>query len=346
MCYFQTLGNHEFDRGLEEVINFMEHLDSPVLAANIDDSLEPSFQGKYKKSIVIERSGRKIGLIGAVTVETKDISSPGNLIFIDPVQSVKLEADRLKNDEGVDIIIVLSHCGLDEDRLIAADGGKNVDIIVGGHSHSLLYTGAAPGPDKPEDVYPVIVQQSDSHHKVLIVQASAYTKFVGDLLVHFDKHGELQKWEGNPVFLDHDIEEDPEIKERLMTWKTEIDKIASKKVGDLSDVLSVDECEYAECTIGDFIADSFVYYFANHPVNAKDKLRYHVSIGITYAGAIRTSLNEGPVNYDDIFTALPFQSTIDTLEIQGKDILEILEYSAASYKFYNFVQVSGKCGIL
>jgi 5'-nucleotidase len=134
------LGNHEFDRGVGEVVNFLEHLVSPVVVANLDDTDEPEMADKYKKSIIVERGGRNIGLIGALVVATLDISNPGNLKILDEIESVKQEAQRLREVDGVDIIIVLSHCGLVIDRQMA-QSGDDIDVIVGGHSHSLLYTG-------------------------------------------------------------------------------------------------------------------------------------------------------------------------------------------------------------
>lgn len=76
---------------------------------------------------------------------------------------VRNESLRLK-ERGVDIVIVLSHCGLDVDYAIAADGGPHIDVIVGGHTHSFLFTGThPPGPDTPVDEYPVVTTQSDGH---------------------------------------------------------------------------------------------------------------------------------------------------------------------------------------
>lgn len=69
---FQTLGNHEFDRGVGEAVSFMENLESPVILANVDDSNEPKFQGKYQKTIVIDRNGRKMGIIGVI-LSTVDV---------------------------------------------------------------------------------------------------------------------------------------------------------------------------------------------------------------------------------------------------------------------------------
>lgn len=134
-------GNHEFDRGVQEVVHFLEHLKSPVIVANLDDTDEPGLKGKYKKSLIIERENRKIGLIGALVVATLEISSPEKLKILDEIESVKTEARRLKEEEDVNIIVVLSHCGLVIDRQMAQNSEDLLDVIVGGHSHTLLYRG-------------------------------------------------------------------------------------------------------------------------------------------------------------------------------------------------------------
>lgn len=69
----------------------------------------------------------------------KLIAKTEKLAFMNEVDSINAEAERLKA-QGVDIIIVLSHCGLNVDRKIAAKC-PNVDLIVGGHSHTFLYSG-------------------------------------------------------------------------------------------------------------------------------------------------------------------------------------------------------------
>lgn len=131
------------------------------------------------------------------------IASTEKLKFLDESITVRAEAALLKA-QGIDIIIVLSHCGLDVDYTIARNAGPDVDVIVGGHSHTFMYSGQSPGPDRPQDMYPAVVTQ-DSGHKVLIVQASAYTKYVGDLTVYFDEAGEPVHWEGQPMYLDTDV---------------------------------------------------------------------------------------------------------------------------------------------
>lgn len=116
------------------------------------------------------------------------------------------EAARLKS-LGVDIIIVLSHCGYDVDQIIAAKGGPHISAIVGGHSHSFLYSGPnPPGPDKPVGEYPTIID-NPAGHEVPIVQASALTKFVGDITIWFDKNGKMVRWKGAPIFMGPNVEQ-------------------------------------------------------------------------------------------------------------------------------------------
>lgn len=77
--------------------------------------------------------------------------------------AIRAEAAKLKAD-GVNIIIVLSHCGLDVDYEIARNAGPDIDVIVGGHSHTFMYTGPfPPGPDRPKDNYPAVVQNPNGH---------------------------------------------------------------------------------------------------------------------------------------------------------------------------------------
>lgn len=136
----------------------------------------------------------------------QEIADIGKLKLSNESLAVRAEAAKLKQ-QGVDIIIVLSHCGLDTDYIIARNAGPDVDVIVGGHSHTFMYTGEnSPGPDKPYDDYPAVVTHDDGH-QVLIVQASAYMKYVGDITVYFDKQGKVAGWEGEPIFLDTDVKQ-------------------------------------------------------------------------------------------------------------------------------------------
>jgi hypothetical protein len=67
---FQTLGNHEFDDGIAGLVPFLNHIKAPVVVSNIDDSKELRLQNLYRKSVVVEKGGKKIGIIGVLLTET------------------------------------------------------------------------------------------------------------------------------------------------------------------------------------------------------------------------------------------------------------------------------------
>ena len=146
-----TVGNHEFDDGPEVLRGFMDAIEFPILMSNADVSGEPQLAGKLMKSTVIERGGEKLGMIGLTPQDTDELASPGpNIIFTDPVDAVQDEVDRL-TEEGVTKIIVLSHSGYGVDQRVAAET-TGVDVIVGGHSNTLL--GEMEGAEGP---YPTMV---------------------------------------------------------------------------------------------------------------------------------------------------------------------------------------------
>uniref|UniRef100_A0A336MEE1 apyrase n=1 Tax=Culicoides sonorensis TaxID=179676 RepID=A0A336MEE1_CULSO len=325
-----TIGNHEFDHGIAEVVPFMKTIQSPMVVANIDSSDEPSFQGHYNHSLVIDKNGTKIGIIGVVLKSFDELSNykTEKLKFLDEVECVKIEAQKL-NAQGVKIIIVLSHSGIEVDRKIAKEGGPFIDIIVGSHSHTFLYTGPPPGEDIPADEYPVIEEQPDGR-KVYIVQASAFTKYVGELTTWFDRDGNIVRTEGNPIYLSNDIIPDPEIIEEVKPWKTEIDEIANKVHGETRVFLDSSSCYTSECPLGNLITDSFL---------VKDV----VSIAVINAAGVRSSINIGNIKFSDLFEVLPYENDLIMFDLQGDKLLLALEHGVSRNgpSQSNLLQVSG-----
>jgi 5'-nucleotidase len=178
-------------------------------------------------------------------------------------------------------------------------------------------------------------------HITLIVQASAYTKYLGDLTVYFDEDGEIQNYEGNTIFMDTSIEPDAEIVEQMKPWKEAVDAIGQRKVGEIKSILYQKDCAFGECNIGDFVCDAFVDYFITHEDYQADDGWAYATVAITNAGGIRTNLPSGEVVFDDLFTTLPFTNTLSSFELLGKDLLDALQYSANAYRYYNFLQFSG-----
>jgi 5'-nucleotidase len=140
-----TLGNHEFDNGLEDLGRRLSSLEMPVVVCNYDFS--PFEAGKYiKPYVIVEKAGLKIGVIG-VLCDLKSMVA-GDIAERVPefpmVETVQKYADLLKVEEHCDLVIALTHIGYEEHTPgditdpILCSKTRNLDLIVGGHSHTFL----------------------------------------------------------------------------------------------------------------------------------------------------------------------------------------------------------------
>ncbi|XP_049699209.2 apyrase [Helicoverpa armigera] len=318
-----AIGNHEFDDGPEGLAPYLSALKAPVLAANMDTTEEPVLQGLYKPHHIVERKGRKIGLIGLITPDTAKLSSPGKVKFTDPKAAAKREA-KILYEKGVDIIILLSHCGLEIDKEIAKDFAEHIDIIVGGHTHSLLWNGDAPSGEPVAGPYPVFIESTENKkHQVLIVQASAFTKYMGNLTVYFDFRGDYVKWEGNPLFLDRSIPEDQTIKEKLAPYAKMVHEAENVPVGSTENTMRFDDCVFGECTIGDMLVDAQLE-FAKKTASSNHQL-----VSFIQRGNIKSSIMQGIITEGSIFELLPFNDRVELFELQGKYVRLALERSVS-----------------
>lgn len=336
-----AIGNHEFDDGPSGLAPYLAALKAPVLAANMDTSKELSLEGLYRPHIVITRKGRKIGIIGLATPETKILSSSGNVIFTDPVAAAKREAKALY-EKGVDIIVLLSHCGLEVDKKIAREAGENIDIIVGGHSHSLLWNGRAPSGEEVSGPYPVFIETTkDKKHQVLIVQASAFTKYMGNLSVYFDYKGDFCKWEGGPLYLDRSIPEDMDIKKKLAPYAKLVHEAENVPVGETIRSMKIDDCVFGECAIGDMLVDAFTE-MCNNLLGAGEHC-----LAFIQRGNLKSSIMAGTITQGSLFELLPYYDRLEVFQLQGKYIREALERSVSEpwelgpFKGPWLLQVSG-----
>ncbi|KAJ8919180.1 hypothetical protein NQ315_012167 [Exocentrus adspersus] len=325
-----VLGNHEFDDKIAGVVPFIKSLNHPVVVSNIDDSLEPDIQGLYNKSTVIERDGKKIGIIGVILHNCNEIASTGDLKFYSESASVNEEAERLVREEGVFTNIVVSHSGYETEIAIAENASEKISLIVGGHSHTFLYTGDnPPGPDTAQGPYPTIVT-SKNGKTVLVTQASAYCKYLGNITLFFDENGEIADYSGAPIFLSNDLPQDLEINQELQPWKDIIDVQGEVVIGSTLVTLSRSTCRYAECTLGDFVTDAMVYAWMDE---AEEGSWTYASIAIINAGGLRTDIQIGNITFADMVTAQPFENTFDVGEIQGKYIKDLLEFNTLPYDY-------------
>lgn len=136
-----TLGNHEFDNGIDDLARRVRKIKSPVVCANYDFTPFDMGRKGVPPYTIVRKGGMKIGIIGMLTDITKvvayETASRVPKADLSDAEVITKWASFLRNDKKCDMVIVLSHMGLDED-LDVIPGIRGVDIIVGGHSHTFM----------------------------------------------------------------------------------------------------------------------------------------------------------------------------------------------------------------
>lgn len=173
-----TIGNHEFDFGLENMARIFKMAKFPVVCANYDFT-GTCVEGLVKPYVIIKRNGLKIGLFGlSPQLEgLVDLSKCKGVTYLDPVEVGNRVAAELKHDKKCDVVICVSHLGwlrpdeMGDQKLLASS--KDIDLVLGGHSHSyfkaLRYVNNADGKAVPVD------------------QNGKNAMYVGKLTLSFDK---------------------------------------------------------------------------------------------------------------------------------------------------------------
>jgi len=306
-----AVGNHEFDDGPEALKTFIEAAEFPVISGNTLAGASSPVADMIDGYIIKEVGGEKIGIVSVLATDTDETSSPGPTILLIEETGYLQGAVAELEAEGVNKIILLSHVGLPRDREIAAavDG---IDVIVGGHSHTLLSN----TDEDAADTYPVMVQ-NPSGQDVPIVQAYAYSKYLGELRVVFDDEGNVVSAEGEPHLLDASVTPDEAFVARVAELGGPIEELKARPVGESSDAIegSREVCRAMECAMGNLVADAML-----------DRVRDQgVQIAIQNGGGLRASIDAGEITMGEVLTVLPFQNTLATFELGGADIIAALE---------------------
>ena len=139
-----TIGNHEFDFGLENMARIFRKAKFPIVCANYDFT-GTVVEGLVKPYVIIKRKGVRIGIFGLSPKLDGLVmaSTCAGVRYSDPIKTANAVADKLKNEERCDVVICLSHLGWDEAGLNDMEmmaKTRNIDLVLGGHSHSYFKT--------------------------------------------------------------------------------------------------------------------------------------------------------------------------------------------------------------
>lgn len=170
---------------------------------------------------------------------------------------------------------------------------------------------------------------------VPIVQAYAYSKYLGELNVTFDDAGEVTAISGDPILLDASVEEDQAAVDLVAERAAPLEELRQKVVAETSETIegSRDICRAQECAMGNLVSDAMLD-------RVKDQ---GIDVAISNAGGLRASIDAGEVTMGEVLTVLPFQNTLSTFQISGATLIEALENGVSQLEdgAGRFPQVAG-----
>lgn len=134
-----TLGNHEFDNGVDTLATILKDANFQVVCTNYDVT-NSSLEGIVKPYTIIRKHGLRIGVFG-LGVDPNGLIAERNfapLKYLNPIESAQKNADLLKNQKKCDVVVCLSHLGTHSNDIDLAKKTRNIDVIIGGHTHKVV----------------------------------------------------------------------------------------------------------------------------------------------------------------------------------------------------------------
>ena len=343
-----TLGNHEFDYGIEQLNKLNEKMSPKYISLNT--CYRKNKTQLFEPSTMVEAGGKKIGFIGIVTPLTFSKTylstlreSDGTAIYNflsnkeELYKTIQDEIDKLI-DEGANYVILLTHVGMNVEEYTSNDILSNlngVDAVLDGHTHKVYNTTSK---DK---------ENKDIH----IAQTGTKLANIGQLII-----------KGDGTILSENIAEVPEpdgITDGKQVYRSKANRWVDKEMNEfINDIYKRYEnelstpigssdydfiirpeessdshtiyCRYMECSLGNLIADSF-----REVVNS--------DISFVNGGTIRANLLKGHITRKDIIDVMPFFNSLFVKEITGQTFLDALEFGVSKLpnSFGGFLQVSG-----
>ena len=376
-----AVGNHEFDLNNKKLNEFIDSINFPVLAANIDASADSDLknQTNLKPFVVFAFDGHEktpvtdlnhlpqdkniVAVFGLALDDMPNIApNTGDLKFNNMVESAQATVDMLQG-KGIHNIIALTHVGNAIDRDIAAKV-NGIDLIIGGHSHTLLgdFTNIGLQNSGP---YAEMIQNPNGESATCIVQAGEYAQAIGELKVSFDHQGQVTSCSGTNILLSGDtfyhaanhndasaftkkettqveqfiknnsnitiIDEDPVMRETIdEKYKPAVDKAYGKVIGKVPNELKHERRPGDKGTdahgsdVATIVADGQFYWANKDEVKALTGLP--VDFALVGAGGVRTNIEAGEYREGNVaLEMLPFANFISVVPVKGSVIRNLLQ---------------------
>lgn len=315
-CDVSTLGNHEFDyrsKGLADMLTVAKNSGETVpslVVCNVDwasmemnglsegqKQIQSAFENYgVKDYVVVQKGDVKIAVVGVFGVDALKCAPTCELLFKDPVESVKKTVEEIKKNEKVDMIACVSHSGTWEDEKksedeILAKEVPDLDLIISGHTHTEL-------------------KEPIQHGNTYIVSCGEYARNLGSLSMTQKQDGcwEMTSYELIPV--SEDIEPDQATQERIDALMDTVDTNYLTNFGYTRDeVLAENDVEFnslgemetkhEELNLGDIMSDSYIYSVEH----SEDYNGTPVDVAAVPSGCVRDTYTKGNITVEDVYNS-------------------------------------------
>jgi len=324
-----TVGNHEFDEGLPELLRLINGGTHPktgnfagskfpwVVANVVNDKTGKTILPPYQ---ILKVNGMQIGFIGVVTTETPTIVVPSGvagLRFTDEVEAINRNVAELKN-KGVKSIVVLAHnpgtSGPNGENPagqlvdIANRVDDEVDIIFGGHNHAYM---------------------NATIDNKLVVQSYSYGTAFSDVDIEIDPKTKdiVTKRAEIVTTFQEGVNPDPQIRKMIEGYEAKVEPIVNRVVGSSSNPLTAKQNDNGESELGDLIADA-------------QRAALKTDFAFMNPGGIRADIDPGDITWGEIYTVQPFNNDLIKMTMTGSQIRAVLNQQWSATKT-NMLQISG-----
>lgn len=327
-----TIGNHEFDLGPavlhDALMAGFANGSFSMLSANLDMSAFPSLQNFVQPSVIKNIGGVRIGIFG-MTVPDNPTNIPFPVVISNNITSIAQQTVNDLRNNGAQVVICLSHLGINNDSDMIA-GTSGIDIVIGGHDHLVF--------DTPREI------QNLNGANIPIFQAGAHYKNIGE--VHFNfVNNTVSILDSRIIHVDHTVAPDPAVKSIVDQLKLDVinqfgnvyNNVLSKTNSDIPKTADRNQ-RWKDTPLGNLITDAF-------------RNQYHTKIAITPLGLISEKLYDGKITEADVFravsygfdpaTAKGFQMA--TFDITGLELIKAMEFGLSQIGLSDdfFLQYSG-----
>lgn len=302
----QILGNHEFDKGMDQLAKEWKQLNANRLSTNYDFT-GSVLDGLFVPAVVKKFGDKTVGFIG-INLDPAGIVTESNYTgvkYIDGIKAANEQAAKLKK-EGADMVIAVTHIGYDNEPgysdMDLARNSRDIDVIIGGHSHTVV----DPADKRPG--VPTWRVANAAGDTISVLQTGSSGVNLGEIDIDLDTKQVSAKL--IPVDSRLDSRVGSKIESIVAPYRAKVDSMRSQVIGN-----SPFEFERKSTEMLNLLSD-FVR------VRGAELCGKPVDLAIMNKGGIRNSLASGPITQGEIIDIAPFDNSIVVMDIKGQDLLD------------------------